>query len=50
MNILITAGNTAAPVDRVRVVTNIFTGRTGAEVARTAWMRGHRVTDRKSVV
>ncbi len=44
MNILITAGNTQAPIDRVRVVTNIFTGRTGANLARTAWMRGHRVT------
>jgi len=44
MNILITAGNTQAPIDRVRVVTNIFTGRTGADLARTAWMRGHRVT------
>ena len=44
MNILITAGNTHAPIDRVRVVTNIFTGRTGANIARTAWVRGHRVT------
>jgi phosphopantothenate---cysteine ligase (CTP) len=44
MNLLITAGNTAAPIDRVRVLTNIFTGRTGANIARTAWSRGHRVT------
>ncbi len=44
MNILVTAGNTHAPIDRVRVVTNIFTGRTGADIARTAWARGHRVT------
>jgi len=44
MNILITAGNTHAPIDRVRVVTNVFTGRTGANLARTAWTRGHRVT------
>jgi len=44
MNILITAGNTQAPIDRVRVVTNVFTGRTGADLARTAWTRGHRVT------
>jgi phosphopantothenoylcysteine synthetase/decarboxylase len=44
VNILVTAGNTHAPIDRVRVVTNIFTGRTGADIARTAWARGHRVT------
>ena len=44
MHILITAGNTHAPVDRVRVVTNVFTGKTGADLARTAWTRGHTVT------
>lgn len=44
MNLLITAGNTHAPIDRVRVLTNVFTGRTGANLARTAWARGHRVT------
>lgn len=44
MKILITAGNTQAPIDRVRVVTNVFTGRTGANLARTAWSRGHTVT------
>lgn len=44
MKLLITAGNTQAPIDRVRVVTNIFTGRTGAMLARTAWSRGHTVT------
>lgn len=44
MNILITAGNTQAPIDRVRVITNIFTGRTGASLARAAWVRGHQVT------
>jgi phosphopantothenate---cysteine ligase (CTP) len=44
MNLLITAGNTQAPIDRVRVVTNIFTGRTGANIAMAAWARGHRVT------
>ncbi|GIW80734.1 MAG: hypothetical protein KatS3mg105_2541 [Gemmatales bacterium] len=36
MKILITAGNTLAPVDRVRCLTNIFTGRTGALVALEA--------------
>lgn len=44
MNILITAGNTHAPIDRVRVITNVFTGRTGANLARTAWARGHHIT------
>ena len=44
MNILVTAGNTQAPIDRVRCITNIFTGRTGAAIARCAWERGHRVT------
>jgi phosphopantothenate---cysteine ligase (CTP) len=44
MNFLVTAGNTQSPIDRVRCVTNIFTGRTGAAVARTAWGRGHTVT------
>jgi phosphopantothenoylcysteine synthetase/decarboxylase len=44
MNFLITAGNTRSMIDRVRCVTNIFSGRTGAAVARTAWGRGHTVT------
>ncbi len=44
MNILITAGSSQAPIDRVRCVTTGFTGRTGAAVARTAWGRGHTVT------
>lgn len=44
MNILITAGNTQSPIDRVRCVTNVFSGRTGAQIARTAWGRGHTVT------
>src|SRR5436305_2519661 len=44
MNLLITAGNTQSPIDRVRCVTNIFSGRTGAAIARTAWGRGHTVT------
>ncbi len=43
MNLLITAGNTLAPIDRVRGLTNIFTGRTGASVALHAHGRGHRV-------
>lgn len=44
MNVLVTAGNTQSLIDRVRCVTNIFSGRTGAQVARTAWGRGHTVT------
>jgi len=44
MNFFVTAGNTQSMIDRVRCVTNIFSGRTGASVARTAWGRGHTVT------
>src|SRR5262245_56293519 len=44
MNFLVTAGNTQSPIDQVRCVTNIFSGRTGASIARTAWGRGHTVT------
>ena len=44
MKFLVTAGNTMAPVDRVRVITNIFSGRTGAAIAQEAWRRGHHVT------
>lgn len=44
MQFLITAGSTQAPIDRVRCVTSVFTGRTGAAVTRTAWGRGHTVT------
>jgi len=44
MNILVTAGNTAVPIDRVRCITNIFTGKTGAAIARHAQTRGHTVT------
>lgn len=44
MNILVTAGNTRTMIDRVRCITNIFTGRTGANIAAEAANRGHRVT------
>lgn len=44
MNILVTAGNTLVPIDRVRCITNVFSGRTGASIARCAWDRGHTVT------
>lgn len=43
MNILVTAGNTQAPVDRVRCLTNVFSGRTGAAIAHAARSRGHTV-------
>jgi phosphopantothenate-cysteine ligase/phosphopantothenoylcysteine decarboxylase/phosphopantothenate--cysteine ligase len=44
MNILVTAGNTQVPIDRVRAITNIFTGRTGTSIALAAYNRDHRVT------
>lgn len=44
MHIVVTAGNTQAPIDRVRCLTNIFTGRTGAAIALAARARGHAVT------
>src|SRR5947209_15500035 len=44
MNILVTAGNTLVPIDRVRCITNIFTGKTGAAIALAAHARDHSVT------
>src|SRR5205085_376574 len=44
MNLLVTAGNTLVLIDRVRCITNIFTGRTGASIALHAHERGHAVT------
>jgi phosphopantothenate---cysteine ligase (CTP) len=44
MRILVTAGNTQTPIDRVRCLTNIFTGRTGGSIAVEAYQRGHHVT------
>jgi phosphopantothenoylcysteine synthetase/decarboxylase len=44
MLIVVTAGNTQAPIDRVRCIINVFTGRTGAAIALRAWGRGHTVT------
>jgi phosphopantothenate-cysteine ligase/phosphopantothenoylcysteine decarboxylase/phosphopantothenate--cysteine ligase len=44
MRLLVTAGNTQAPIDRVRCITNIFTGRTGASIALRAQECGHTVT------
>jgi phosphopantothenoylcysteine synthetase/decarboxylase len=44
MNILVTAGNTQVPIDRVRCLTNIFTGSTGARIALYCHSQGHHVT------
>jgi phosphopantothenoylcysteine synthetase/decarboxylase len=43
MHVLVTAGNTLALIDRVRCLTNIFTGRTGAAIATQVYARGHQV-------
>jgi phosphopantothenoylcysteine synthetase/decarboxylase len=44
MNVVVTAGNTIVPIDRVRGITNIFTGKTGARIAVAAHAAGHAVT------
>jgi phosphopantothenoylcysteine synthetase/decarboxylase len=44
MKLLVTAGNTQTPIDKVRCITNVFTGRTGARIALAAQRRGHSVT------
>lgn len=44
MKILVTAGNTQTPIDEVRVMTNVFSGRTGSQIALAAHERGHAVT------
>lgn len=44
MNLLVTAGNTQALIDKVRCITNIFSGRTGSQIAAHAYDRGHTVT------
>src|SRR5262245_29431469 len=44
MNIVVTAGNTQVPLDQVRCLTNVFTGRTGTRIALHAYARGHAVT------
>lgn len=44
MRVLVTAGNTQVPIDRVRCITNIFSGRTGTQIAVHATERGHAVT------
>jgi len=44
MNLLVTAGNTQTPIDDVRCITNIFSGRTGSQIAARAYERHHVVT------
>jgi phosphopantothenoylcysteine synthetase/decarboxylase len=44
MRVLVTAGNTVVPIDQVRCITNLFTGRTGTGIALEARQRGHAVT------
>ncbi len=44
MNILVSTGNTIVPIDRVRCITNVFTGRTGTTIALHCHQRGHSVT------
>ena len=48
MNILISAGNTIVPIDRVRCITNVFTGRTGTTIALHSHQRGHNVRFHRS--
>lgn len=43
-NILITAGNTWSPIDDVRVITNIFSGETGLNIAKQCAKKGFKVT------
>ncbi len=44
LKILITAGPTWVRLDQVRVITNIFSGRTGYNIAKEAFRRGADVT------
>lgn len=43
MRILVTAGSTLTPIDRVRGITNFSTGRTGTQIALAGHRRGHDV-------
>jgi phosphopantothenoylcysteine synthetase/decarboxylase len=43
MRFLVSAGNTQTSIDRVRCLTNIFSGRTGGRIAVAAHARGHSV-------
>jgi phosphopantothenate-cysteine ligase/phosphopantothenoylcysteine decarboxylase/phosphopantothenate--cysteine ligase len=43
MRVLVTGGSTVVPIDRVRCISNVFRGRTGANIALEACRRGHHV-------
>ncbi|MBU0974357.1 hypothetical protein KKD03_01515 [Patescibacteria group bacterium] len=43
-NILITAGPTWVPIDSVRIITTVFGGKLGWEIAKKASSKGHNVT------
>lgn len=42
--VLVTAGATTVPIDKVRAISNIFKGRTGTDIARHFAKKGHEVT------
>lgn len=44
MKVLITAGATVTPIDKVRIITNVFKGRTGANIAQYFAKMGAQVT------
>jgi phosphopantothenoylcysteine decarboxylase/phosphopantothenate--cysteine ligase len=44
LRVLVTAGGTREPMDRVRVISNRSSGKMGRAVAREAWRRGAKVT------
>jgi phosphopantothenoylcysteine synthetase/decarboxylase len=44
VNVLITSGATREPIDKVRFITNMSTGRTGAALADALSSLGHKVT------
>lgn len=44
MRVMITAGSTVAPIDQVRVISNIFKGRTGTAIAEHFASQGAEVT------
>jgi phosphopantothenate-cysteine ligase/phosphopantothenoylcysteine decarboxylase/phosphopantothenate--cysteine ligase len=43
MRVLVTGGHTVVPIDKVRCISNVFRGRTGANIALEARQRGHHV-------
>ena len=43
-SVLVTAGSTMVPIDKVRAITNIFNGRTGTNIALYFAQQGWNVT------